>query len=243
MARVSPTALALLLLLPVASGSTARGQTLTTPTPVASPTPTPPPIPAGHALIELMRKAMVARRTLRVSSISQSTPPGQSVLGWTWMDMDLQSNRMREVDTAQRVRTGASSIAIVVERRELVVSGGDAASRTPGHIWYCERLRGVRIRNGLIPFQVQAADVTNLGPAHVGGTSVWHVRARNATVSAWSTKSATVDLYISRSDNTLVRLALNTVTWLEGHREHFAVTETYSRYGKAIAVTMPKQCG
>lgn len=242
MARLLLAALALLA--PAIPGYVAHGQALatSTPTPVTSPPPTPTPIPAGPALIELMRKAMVAQRTFRVSSTSQSTWTGHSVLGWTWMDMDLQSNTMREVDTTQRVQTDASSIAIVVERRELVVSGGEGASRTPGHTWSCERLRAVRIRDGLIPFQVQSADVTNLGPAHTAGTSVWHVQAKNAAVSAWATRSATVDLYISRSDNTLVRLTLSTVTRLGGVKTHETVTETYSRYGKAISVTMPEQC-
>lgn len=213
-------------------------------TSTATPTPslTPTPMPVGRALIELMRKAMVARRTVRVSSTSQSTWTGHSVLSWTWMDMDLQSNTMREVDTTQRARPDAPSIAITVERRELVVSGGEGAARTPGHTWFCEHLKGVRVRNGLIPFQVQSANVTNLGPAKVVGISVWHVRARNAAVSAWSTNDATVDLYISRSDNTPVQLMLNTVTRLGGQTEHVKVTETYGRYGKAVTVTMPREC-
>lgn len=244
MTRSFLTALALVLLIPSA-GHVAHGQAISTatPTPVAVVvTPIPKHIPSGHALIELMRKAMVARRTVRVSEISHSRWTGHNVLGWTWIDMDLQANAMREVDSWQRVRPNAPSITISLETRKLLVAHSVAASREPGHAWYCEHLRGVRVRNSLIPFQMTATDVTNLGVTATSGVLVWHVRATGAVVPAWSTNDATVDLYIAQSDNTLVRLHLSAAPTLGGHETRETVTQTYSRYGKPITVTMPRQC-
>lgn len=75
-------------------------QSTVTPTPTAaSPTSTDTPLPPGASLVELMRKAMVAKRTVRMGEVAQSTWRGHSALSWTWMDLDLQANAMREVDT------------------------------------------------------------------------------------------------------------------------------------------------
>jgi hypothetical protein len=185
---------------------------------------------------------MVAKKTVRVSVSSLSTWSKHTVLGWTWMDVDLQSNELHEIDTLQRVQPSAPAIAVTVERREEVVSGGHGASRKPQGSWSCEQLRGVRVRDSLIPFQLKAANLKNIGLAYSGGMPVWHVQAIDAGVSAWSTNSATVDLYISQSQHTLVRLHLNTVTRIGGVRTRETIRETYRRYGKPITVTVPEQC-
>jgi len=137
MIRIPVVTLALALVVLVTAWGDAHGQTLTTSMPnpvVVSQTAGPTPIPSGRALLELMRKAMVARRTVRVGITSLSTWTGHWVVGVTWMDLDLQSNVLREVDTIQRVRPNASRIGVMVERRELVLAGGMAANRKPrGH--------------------------------------------------------------------------------------------------------------
>lgn len=234
-----------LALLALVGGHAAHGQAIgtPTPTPVSGPvTPTTTPVPSGHALIELMRKVMLARRTVRVNEIERSTWTGHSVLGWTWLDMDLRSSAVREVDSWQRVRPNAPSITISLERRALLLAHGVAASREPGRAWYCEHLRGVRARNLLIPFQMTDTTVTNLGAATASGVPVWHVRATDAEVPAWSTNNARVDLYIAQRDNSLVRLDLIAAPQLGGHTTHEAVTQSYSHYGIPIAVTLPQRC-
>ncbi len=234
--RVSLSALTLGLLIPAATGHIAHRQALSTPTPAAQTTLTITASPPAHALIESMRKAMVARRTVRVSMVSQSTWPGHAVLTWTWMDLDLQSNEMREIDTSERVQPNSSSISITVERRELVVAGGEGAWRTPGRPWSCERLTGVDVREGLTPFQMQLDGTTNLGPANVLGVPAWHLVATN------STRSTRIDLYLARSDDTLLRVRVDRIARLGGIESHDTDTETYRRYGKSITATLPKKC-
>lgn len=76
----------------------------------------------------------------------------------------------------------------------------------------------------------------------IAGVPVWHVRVTHAAVSAWSTRDATVDLFISRSDHTLRRLTLTADSLLGGAKTHVALTQTYNRYGKAVTVTVPQVC-
>jgi len=98
------------------------------------------------------------------------------------------------------------------------------------------------VRDLLVPFQLKSANVRNLGPGNAGGVTVWHVQAMDAEVPIWSAQSATVDLYTSQSDGTLVRLDLSTVTRVGGTKLHETVAETYRRYSKAVTVTVPRQC-
>ncbi len=246
MGRIRMIALTLMLPFGVPAVRSAHGQVLTSSTPQVvglAPTAIPTSMPTGPALLERMRKAIVAHRTVRVNVTAVTTWKGHKVFEWMWIDLDLQANAMREVDTILRTKPKAPTIAVTVERRELVVSGGMAADRKPKGLWSCEQLSGVRVKNTLIPFQIRAPNVRNLGAAHVAGLPVWHLEVDRAEVAVWSAHAATVGLYISQSNNSLVQLNLNAVTWLGGAKTHETVTETYRRYGKPIAVTIPAQCG
>jgi hypothetical protein len=237
---------AALLVVPGAVQTTfgqAAPQAFPTPTQaIVLPTATSEAYPGGRDLLELMRKAISARQSVRVNSIALSTWKGHWDLSLAWIDLGITSNTLREDDTFQRVRTNVSPVQIAVERRELLVVRGMAANRKPHGSWSCERLTGVVVIDSLIAFQMKAADVTNLGPENAGGVAVWHIRATGAEVAAWATRSANVDLYISRADDTLVQLALHTVTPLGGVSVSERVTETYRRYGEAIKLRLPRPC-
>jgi len=245
--RVAVVVLTVALLISPSAMQAVHGQqaTQSSPTPTrttVSPSPIPAPVPSGHSLLKLMTKAITLRNAVRVNSRSLSTWKGHWILGVTWMDVGIQSNTLREIDTWQRVRPNASPLTITMETRELRLAHEMAASRKPHHPWLCERLRGITVTDSLIAFQMKSANVTTLGTAKAGGESVWHVRASGAEVAAWSTHSAIVDLYISRTDDTLVRLTLTTVTRLGGVNVHEMVTESYSRYGEPVKVRLPTHC-
>lgn len=221
-----------------ATATPAEVRTTATATP-AEGLPTPSPLPPGHALIELMRKSLIAGRTVRIMETSTTRWAGHEVLGWSVTDVDVHANAMREIDTIQRFRPNAPAISVSVWRRELVVSGGEGANRKPGGLWNCENLHGVRVRDGLSPFQIPTANATTTGPERVAGVPAWRVEINHAP---WFGGTASVTLDVGQGNGDPIRLHITSLMRSGTTTIHETIVDGFSRNGVPVTVTLPKQC-
>src|SRR5579875_426013 len=90
----------------------ASGQVAATSTPLA-PTATPPP--TDRALLQLTRRALQKKKTVRVSQTALSSSRGSWNFGVTWTDYDLASNEMHSLSSIRRVDPGALKLTMSVE--------------------------------------------------------------------------------------------------------------------------------
>lgn len=242
----------LALLLPEAG--IARGQTppnppenLSSPTPTSTPlprvTPTPTGPPDAQALLDAMKRAMVQAGTLRFQQKSTSIVPGKSLVRMTSTDdVSFRNNALHDSTTSVRSQLGAHPTS-ATEQRELKVVGQRAAWRTPSMSWQCEQIGNQNVSNSVLAFQAQPRSAQLAGTAVIAGTTVWRVRTK-ATIYSWtgSKQLDTVEFDIAQASGTAVRVMASFTMHHGGSNEPVKLTETYSRYGVPVHITLPKKC-
>lgn len=189
--------------------------------------------PAGSMLLKAMEQTMRARNSVHVAVGGSVFAPGglpSRLSGFA--DISLRPKQSHQVlVTTPRGQHG--------DRQEVLVRGRVVAQRSDHTAWRCKAVKHVAASifdPALLPAGIR--NVVNRGPSVVQGTRVWHLRARYLTNQG---ALQAVDLYIRRSDHTLLR-QVQATDFGDEAGGNVLLTFEYSHYGEPVHLRMPSVC-
>jgi hypothetical protein len=264
MRRIVPLALAGASLLFGLQSQSTRGQTTGTATPTPIPTSTPPPAtpiptpgpkpgPSATQLLARAQQATAAKNTLRLTEHLTISVTGKgSATVTSVIDESLRPVALHEVATASGsnlpgVTTGNTSSQ--PSSIELVLANGQLAQREGSRSWTCHNV-------GKLPTtatgSMLATELSTLlqhlevaGTKTIDGVPSWRIHAQ-LNLGRLSTSTplppASVDIYISRADYTVVREVVSIKGSVQGTmlKEHERID--FSRYGEPVSIQLPVKC-
>jgi hypothetical protein len=195
------------------------------------------------AALTAMHSAVVAAATVRYERTVKTVVKGRhQVVLTTSGRLSLPTGTFHSTTTSVNTDLSREPPSSVAERSELEVAGPRAAWRAPHLGWQCEVLRGADVSSELLVlgFVPQSADIA--GTTTLSGTAVIRVRA-HGRLNPWTgTQSVTADISIAQATSLPVRFALTAPAKLNGLTGTLSAVETYSHYGEAVQVTLPRKC-
>lgn len=216
-----------------------------TSSPTASPTIGPP---SGPDLIVAMKSAVkeagsvraagsVSLELLRHSRIVENITANTS---WTQAMVKL-SGQITQIDFTKPPKS-TSQMGTYVE------VATHSASKLGRAKWLCETSSRT-LKNNLLLLAgflyTKKVGALNLGAAIVDSVPVWHVRAIQTSRPIEylpPTRPLQADLYISQTDNTVVRETWSLTVATPTARLKQSLTLDYSNYGEMFSATLPKAC-
>lgn len=157
-------------------------------------------------------------------------------------DLSWRRNLLDEINTAQRTGPQHNHLVTTSESWQLVIAGQQAASRSGTVQWQCERVPGNAAQSNIIPFQVHILKPFALSTMQFDGQPVWHLQATANLPATGATQLTTLDYYIAKRGDMLLRSTVTARENLNGQIEPVIIDERYSHYGETVTAQLPVAC-
>jgi hypothetical protein len=244
----------------------ARGQTAS-PGADATPTPTPtatPGPPTAEDVVKQSAEAQLTAGSVHIAEIGDSVSPKLlrirlEMRGDESFKSPVQLHLYQIVQTTD-LRTTPHRTAKA--HGQAIGVGDVVATRTNGGAWKCQTLSSVSDAVNQVTGEITGSGTSGSGttsiefasPATVtiGTTPAWHIHetVQIPGQSSSDTLSEEINLYISQTDNLLLRetakVHLALTLKIKNTAKHIAIDATssadYSNYGETVNITLPRAC-
>lgn len=241
---VIPVVLCLLLLaVRPALGQTPPPPPGPAPAPTSTPVPSGTPAPGAMATLRQMHAALVAAGTLAFHFRTRVVAVEKRQVDMTTDGIAaLTPNSVHQVTTAVYTRLDRSPHTSVMERSELEALGHRAAWRVPHMAWQCESVPVTNLNSQLVALELRPLTAQVVGTDSIAGTPDTRVSARG-TLYPWTGNQVdTVEVDVAQATGLPLRITSTFHTRLNGSTAMQSLTETYTKFGAAVRIRVPKAC-
>jgi hypothetical protein len=211
-----------------------------------TPTATPTPPPTGDQLVRLMKAAVTTKGSVHGQTVASLVETHlEKDQSRVQVDMSWERSLIHEMGLVSVTNLRKRPPKKTVWRRDFRVVGNRQADLDSHQRWRCTSDKS--LLQGSLAFlagflYVQSAGAQNLGAATFRGVQVWHVRTSQSDPIIGTGSVDPVDLYISQSDYTVLRLRLSGSTKLSNTAVTEHIASDFSNYGEGVHVKLPKAC-